>query len=641
MDVGENKVNYPDTLEINEEGDEQSKNSRTPSGNILTDKVSNFCKLFSPEVAIKNKRKSREVLESDSKIYKSENQSTVEKLKGRARKLSQQRSGSMDRWVNKSASDHDERGQLTKTSVRYSFDDLTRIAADIKEPSISDLRELAKTIQTENCSLKLASKMKEMSETTPEASQKEADINMNLSEDDSEETNSCAGNTEEINMEPNVQNNPAVMSVITVQQMFASLKNQLDNLNITVTAMQNEKDQKVADAAIEDCTTRVLQKVSDQMDADTATVEKLKSDLKYFKRQNRTLTDVVQRMSIQMSEIQTRLENIEISTSKKAVSISGLYLDGAKHEMIDRLEKFLYNQLRVEVYIEDLFKTGSGQPKNIIAYFQSIYDKRRVMRNKYLLQNYRNKDDRKVFINDYRPTLQERRYLEQRVKDLNQQLQHPREITYAKGAMMIQGEIFKPKVSVPTPKQLVDLSPTELEDILKTPLHEGNKIVQEKSIFQAYTASVENIQEIRKLYIKMKLIQPEARHIVCAFSLPGEETHYLQSFCDDGEPTAGETILDLMIKNNIQNRVIFISRKYGGIRMGKNRFECYKEAALQVLKEYPRNSILKTNDEFKITDLPPKKKPSQKKSQRDNPPPPPPSTPEGSLQKIQLESKKL
>ena len=60
---------------------------------------------------------------------------------------------------------------------------------------------------------------------------------------------------------------------------------------------------------------------------------------------------------------------------------------------------------------------------------------------------------------------------------------------------------------------------------------------------------------------------------------------YNQDFCDDGEPGAGRNILNTLMYNSYNNVVVFVARRYGGIKMGANRFECYREAALTALKE--------------------------------------------------------
>ena len=53
-----------------------------------------------------------------------------------------------------------------------------------------------------------------------------------------------------------------------------------------------------------------------------------------------------------------------------------------------------------------------------------------------------------------------------------------------------------------------------------------------------------------------------------------------------------------MKKQNLKNRVIFVSRKYGGVRMGADRFECYLSAAKIVAKQHKWNIVLQQNQEI-------------------------------------------
>ena len=94
-----------------------------------------------------------------------------------------------------------------------------------------------------------------------------------------------------------------------------------------------------------------------------------------------------------------------------------------------------------------------------------------------------------------------------------------------------------------------------------------------------------------------------ARHIVCAYWIDGP-AHTSQDFCDDGEPGAGRALLEILRNQNMKNKVIFVTRKYGGVKMGSSRFECYRAAAEVVLKAHPWNEILSIKQQW--TDAAPK-----------------------------------
>ena len=118
--------------------------------------------------------------------------------------------------------------------------------------------------------------------------------------------------------------------------------------------------------------------------------------------------------------------------------------------------------------------------------------------------------------------------------------------TYVKGGLAVGGFLYRKMVTPPTPKELVDVSTDQLEKILKYKTQKGGTIIQQGSRFTAYIADVRNYQQIRDVYKKMKMIQPNARHIVCSYILQDEPEHCGQDFHDDGEPGAGRIILRYM-----------------------------------------------------------------------------------------------
>ena len=66
----------------------------------------------------------------------------------------------------------------------------------------------------------------------------------------------------------------------------------------------------------------------------------------------------------------------------------------------------------------------------------------------------------------------------------------------------------------------------------------------------------------------MRLCYPTARHIICAYNLPGEKHHRYKGYCDDGEHGAGAKILQYLLDNNLLCRVIFVTRIYSGVKLG-------------------------------------------------------------------------
>ena len=63
--------------------------------------------------------------------------------------------------------------------------------------------------------------------------------------------------------------------------------------------------------------------------------------------------------------------------------------------------------------------------------------------------------------------------------------------------------------------------------------------------------------------------------------LSGESVH---GFSDDGEWQGGSVIMDMLKKSNSVNIIVMVSRKFGGVYLGKERFDLIKKCASEALK---------------------------------------------------------
>ena len=405
----------------------------------------------------------------------------------------------------------------------------------------------------------------------------------------------------EMDNEDSTADNPATLSMSTVLEMFNNWKQELKK---DITAIHTEVSEmkiaqnEVKDNVVKECVQKAMIQVEMEIPKDK-NFQKIRDQVSQVIHKNKVLTDTVDRMATEINDLKARIENIEVSGSKRAITLSGFTTKTTKkYELMAELEEFFAQFLGLSVKIDDVYPMGTSDPKLIVIYFQNMQDKRDTMRFKYLLKGVKNEKNRPLFINEYLPaaTQEKRKRERQLIND------HPNlEVKYSKGGLQIQNELYRPKIQVPTPKDIVNIDPQELRKIMQLPLYKSDRLEQNMSIFQAFTASVDSFEDVRKLYLRMKISQPDARHIVCAYNIPNETdpNYYTQNFCDDGEPGAGKTVLDFLKRNDLEKRVIFVARKYGGIKMGADRFECYENAAKMSIMKHPWNSILKVDQNLK------------------------------------------
>lgn len=107
------------------------------------------------------------------------------------------------------------------------------------------------------------------------------------------------------------------------------------------------------------------------------------------------------------------------------------------------------------------------------------------------------------------------------------------------------------------------------------------EIIEKKSRFIGYTASVETEEEAAAFIEMIKKKHYDARHNCYAYSI-GLTSQPVLRFSDDGEPqgTAGKPILEVIQGSGIRNICIVVTRYFGGTLLGTGGLvRAYTDAA--------------------------------------------------------------
>ncbi|XP_057323175.1 protein IMPACT-A-like [Microplitis mediator] len=129
-------------------------------------------------------------------------------------------------------------------------------------------------------------------------------------------------------------------------------------------------------------------------------------------------------------------------------------------------------------------------------------------------------------------------------------------------------------------------SNVNIEDEKCPEIYHGEVIVDRKSSFQGHVAQVFSTHDVKmvlkKLY-KIKKIE-QATHNMYAYRIVTDNKNFVQDCEDDGENQAGGRLLHLLQIVDVKNVIVVISRWYGGIHLGPDRFRHINNAARQVLE---------------------------------------------------------
>jgi len=94
------------------------------------------------------------------------------------------------------------------------------------------------------------------------------------------------------------------------------------------------------------------------------------------------------------------------------------------------------------------------------------------------------------------------------------------------------------------------------------------EIVEKKSRFISNVYNIENEEEVSTYISAIKKKHWDARHNCYAFVLG--DNNQIQRCSDDGEPngTAGKPILEVLLRSEIHNCIIIVTRYFGGTLLG-------------------------------------------------------------------------
>ena len=95
------------------------------------------------------------------------------------------------------------------------------------------------------------------------------------------------------------------------------------------------------------------------------------------------------------------------------------------------------------------------------------------------------------------------------------------------------------------------------------------EIIEKKSRFIANIFYIESIDEAENIIKSIKKKHYNARHNCYAYRII-QNGKIIDRFSDDGEPssTAGAPILNILVKKNLVNVLIVVTRYFGGILLG-------------------------------------------------------------------------
>ena len=166
-------------------------------------------------------------------------------------------------------------------------------------------------------------------------------------------------------------------------------------------------------------------------------------------------------------------------------------------------------------------------------------------------------------------------------------------ITTKKGTLFVDEKPLVSGLICPTRASMLNINlqhSQELKQLLTEKANMGATQTFEDSSFTGYSMATNSVEEINEVYAALRLTHMDAKHIVCAFRIPGPHIAKSQHFHDDGEIGEGRKLMYQLKDADIQNRAVFVVR-YCSSHIGGVRHVLYRNAASSAITMNAFNPI--------------------------------------------------
>ncbi|XP_050554412.1 protein IMPACT-like [Spodoptera frugiperda] len=118
----------------------------------------------------------------------------------------------------------------------------------------------------------------------------------------------------------------------------------------------------------------------------------------------------------------------------------------------------------------------------------------------------------------------------------------------------------------------------------------GEVITDRKSSFQGHAARVGSVDDVKAVLTKLKMHRKivNAKHNMVAYRIEhrtAKGVEIVQGYDEDGEAHAGGRLLHLLQTNNCLNTAVVVTRWFGGIQIGGDRFRHITNVAKQAIQQ--------------------------------------------------------
>ena len=368
---------------------------------------------------------------------------------------------------------------------------------------------------------------------------------------------------------------PKSMDLCTVIAMFNKIEASMKTMEGQLNKIQNQDYEGK---------TRIL---TTAQQATNVEVQDLRKELEMCKINNIVLNGTVGRLAQELSELKLKLNLQETDKAKKRMlMLTGFEASDKQNIMISQLSHFFQEEMQIDITIEDAFQIGETKPRQIVITVSTPEDRSAIFENVYRVKDYTNSQGKKMYFKNYFcSSSNEKRKKQQDIQEIVKSIDevHRPDLAFENGVMKIDGNEYRKQVQPPNPTDILQMDTEYIAMLLQIPVQRSEKIVAEGNTLVAYAVDATTYQQVQQAYMHVKLNNANARHIVAAWSLPGQPEYEKNDYCDDQEHGIGRFLLEILQTNRIKQKAIFVARYTGEKKIGNLRYELYYQVVQQAV----------------------------------------------------------
>ena len=294
----------------------------------------------------------------------------------------------------------------------------------------------------------------------------------------------------------------------------------------------------------------------------------------------------------ELDAMQSKVEKIDVRTLKGSLTIHSI-LEKDKENVYEEVDKFFKQKLGIqqEVEVQSVFRFGKpGGTRPISIKLYSPDDLGLIYANVKKLADQVNENNQPYSIKEF--STEKQMEDKQRARDIKMEnnrtpMLHKASVTMKQGKVFIDRKQYVKAVDPPKIKDVLLMTQEKKDELQQYKIAIGPHLDESDSRYYTYSAEVNDLQDVKNVYLRLKRLHLAATHVMCGYRIFGVEAHQLQDYCDDNEHGGGRTILNQLKKAGVLNYAVFVIRYYGGVHLGPRRFEIIRQLTDQCVAEFP------------------------------------------------------